>query len=734
MSRFKNLDGSIEAQTTRPPKRKTQEAHDPHKAKKQKLLQGRTALPIWPRADEIRKSLAGDKDILILTGETGSGKSTQVPQFLLGAKWCTGNIAVTQPRRVAAITLARRVAEEMGSALGSASPGSKVGYSVRFDDNTSPGTRIKYLTEGMLLQEFLRDPKLGQYNCVVVDEVHERSVDVDLILGFLKQLVRERREKGKVLKVVVMSATADVESLKEFFARAEVEVSGQNGVERVTDAEEREAEAEEESWEGFEDAERQHENTLLPDRLARCHVEGRQYPVKLHYTNEPTEDVIDAALQQIFQIHCKEPMPGDVLVFLTGQEAITGLQRLVEEFASSLTADFPKMLVLPLYAALPQHAQQRIFERAPPNTRKVILSTNIAETSVTVPGVRFVVDTGKAKIKQFRPRLGIESLLIKPISRSSADQRKGRAGREAPGQCFRLFTEAEYKSLEQNTIPEILHCDLTGAVLKMKARGIEDVFGFPFLTPPSHEAMGQSLMQLHQLGCINDTGNITEIGRQIARLPLPPPLGRVILEAAKPERDCLLEVIDVVAGLDVESIWLPAETEEAREKATEARSQLFSRRGDHITLLNAIRAYADENSDRKRWATDHMISHRAMQTVMDVRKQLRILTKSLLLPAEKNPTIRQTVSEECQDAVLKCFLRGFSGNVARLCPDKSYKTFGGKQQQVAVHPSSVLYGAKREAIMFNDFTFTTKPWARKVSAVELRWLEEVEYLMGGEGS
>ena len=508
---------------------------------------------------------------------------------------------MTQPRRVAAISLARRVAEEMGSPLGSSSRTSRVGYSVRFDDNTSEGTRIKYLTEGMLLQEMLRDPKLSQYSCVVVDEVHERSVDVDLILGFLKGLVQERRRKGKVLKVVVMSATADVESLQGFFAtseRASLE-SGEN------QAEQREPQSESEPVTEQSDV----------DRVALCHVEGRQYPVKLQYTASPSEDVIDAALQRIFQIHCKEPMPGDILVFLTGQEAITGLQRLTEEFASSLTTDFPKMLVLPLYAALPQQAQQRIFERAPPNTRKVILSTNIAETSVTVPGVRFVVDTGKAKIKQFRPRLGIESLLIKPISRSSADQRKGRAGREAPGQCYRLFTEAEYKSLEQNTKPEILHCDLTGAVLKMKARGIEDVFGFPFLTPPSQEAMGRSLVQLHQLGCIDDAGKITDVGKKVARLPLPPPLGRVILEASRPERDCLLEVIDIVAGLDVESIWMPADTEEAREKALEARSQLFSRRGDHITLLNAIRGYSEEKSDRKRWAVDRMISHRSMQNV-----------------------------------------------------------------------------------------------------------------------
>lgn len=584
MSRFKNLDGSIEARPD-PQKRKRDwdEVHQPYLPKKQKLHQGRLQLPIWPRAKEIRACLSGTQDVLILTGETGSGKSTQVPQFLQEASWCSGKIAVTQPRRVAAISLARRVAEEMGSPLGSSSRLSKVGYSVRFDDNTSESTRIKYLTEGMLLQEMLRDPKLKQYSCVVVDEVHERSVDVDLILGFLKGLVRERRRKGKVLKVVVMSATADVESLREFFAR-----------------------------DGIQDRE-----VAQSDRVALCHVEGRQYPVKLQYTSSPAEDVIDAALQRIFQIHCKEPMPGDILVFLTGQEAITGLQRLIEEFASNLTADFPKLVVLPLYAALPQQAQQRIFEKAPPNTRKVILSTNIAETSVTVPGVRFVVDTGKAKIKQFRPRLGIESLLIKPISRSSADQRKGRAGREGPGQCFRLFTEADYKSLEQNTRPEILHCDLTGAALKMKARGINDVFGFPFLTPPSQQAMGSSLIQLHQLGCIDDAGKITEVGLKVARLPLPPPLGRVIFESTRPDRDCLLEVIDIVAALDVESIWLPADTEEAREKAQEARSQLFSRKGDHITLLNAVRGYVEEHTDRKRWSTDRMISHRSMQNVSE---------------------------------------------------------------------------------------------------------------------
>ncbi|KAF2169657.1 hypothetical protein M409DRAFT_64720 [Zasmidium cellare ATCC 36951] len=687
------------------------QSQSPLAVKKQKLLQSRQNLPIWSRQRDIRNRLR-EHDILVLSGETGSGKSTQLPQFLLAESWCTGKIAVTQPRRVAAISLARRVAEEMGSPLGSSSPASKVGYSVRFDDNTSPGTKIKYLTEGMLLQEMLRDGTLSQYSCVVVDEVHERSVDVDLLLGFLKQLL-ESGKRRKPLKIVVMSATADVESLSEFFSTpmTKPEVSGDtsNGTVHGDD----------EEFNGFSDSEQP--TPVEKKQVSTCRVEGRQYPVKLHYLDNPTEDVVDAALQRILHLHCKEPMPGDILVFMTGQEIIQGLQKLVEELAGNLPSEYPRLLVLPLFAALPQAAQQRIFERAPPNTRKVILSTNIAETSVTVPGVRYVVDTGKAKIKQYRNRLGLESLLVKPISKSSADQRKGRAGREAAGQCFRLYTQQSYGELEKDTKPEILRCDLSNAVLKMKARGVEDVLSFPFLTPPNREAMEKALLQLLLLGTLNEDGKINDIGRKVARLPLTPTLGRIVLEAARPERDCLLEVIDIIACLSVENIFQPTDTEEAREKALEARSQLHRRQGDHLTLLAAVQAYASETSDRKRWATDHLISHRAMQNVMNVRKQLIAQCK----PLSPNPTIRSTTDEATQENILKCFLKGYhSNNIARLCPDKTYKTFAGNQT-VAIHPSSVLFGRKVEAVIYNEFVFTTKAYARGVSAIQLKWLEDV---------
>lgn len=709
-------------------------------SKRQKLFHARRQLPIWGKQQDIRASVRSN-DVLILSGETGSGKSTQVPQFLLDHGQISGKIAVTQPRRVAAITLARRVAEEMGTPCGSSSPASKVGYSVRFDESTSPSTRIKFLTEGMLLQEMLRDPTMGQYSCIIVDEVHERSVNVDLILGFLKTILIERRREKKPLKIVVMSATADVDAISAFFAQVhrnsqdatnrhvhalkDIELAGKsmNGHRKGSrigePATDRSSEA---SWNGFSGDETESPPTENIE-TALCHVEGRQYPVRLSYLDKPTEDVVEAALIRIFQIHRQEPMPGDILVFMTGQETIQGLQKLVEEYAEQLTRDVPKMVVLPLFAALPQSAQQRVFQSAPPNTRKIILSTNIAETSVTVPGVRFVVDTGKAKIKKFHNRLGLEALLIKSISQSSADQRKGRAGREAPGQCYRLYTEASFNDLDKDNTPEILRCDLAEALLKMKARGVEDVLNFSFLSPPPRAAVEKALVLLHQLGAVDDDGMITETGRHMSRLPLTPSLGRVIVEAAK--LDCLLQVIDIVACLSVENIFLNVDTEEAKEQAQAARQQLFRRQGDHLTLLAAVQAYAYESVDRRRWADDHLVSHRAMRNVMDVRKQLqeqckiaKLFPKASVASASKPPT-----EAEAED-ILKAFLHGFRLNVARLCPDGSYKTFVGNHV-VAIHPTSVLFGKKMEAIMYNEFVYTNKAYARGVSAVQTKWIADI---------
>ena len=756
-------------------------AQSPLKAKADALWPLRRSLPVWSLAQEIRQGLR-EKDVMLLVGETGSGKSTQVPQILTTEAWCNsqpvtlenskktvsvgGCIAITEPRRVAAITLARRVAEELGTPLGSSSPASKVGYSVRFDNSTSPCTKIKFLTEGMLLQEMLRDPWLKSYSAVIVDEVHERGVNVDLILGFMRNMTTGGFEgrAGVPLKVVVMSATAEIERLENFFeegylAKSKGLGSGQAVIGNSDD---------ESEWSGISNSNQeeshvpaqQDAHSILdgldcrpkeespsvvghkigqangdePHKLSNpnektkksllhvttCHIEGRQHPVSVHYTSEPVQDWVDAALRTIFQIHHKEPMPGDILVFLTGQETVESLESLVTEYALSLSRDVPKMLVLPLFAALPQTAQQRVFQPAPTRTRKIILATNIAETSVTVSGVRFVIDCGKAKIKQFRSRIGLDSLLVKPISKSAAIQRKGRAGREAPGQCYRLYTEASYHEMQQNNTPEILRCDLSHAILTMKARGVDDIINFPFLDHPSRDALEKALLQLYQLGALTDSGTINETGEQMAKLPLTVSLGRVLIAAAEPEFNCVSEVIDIISCLSVENIFLNLTSEEKKEEAESARRELYRREGDHLTLLITVQAYAAESTDRKAWAERHFVSHRAMQAVMDVRKQLRAQHQQA--QTLRHETTHQLTSERATTLV-KCFLKGFKMNTARLMPDGSYKTVVGNQT-VAIHPSSGLFGKKIEAIMYNEFVFTTKSYARGVSAVQMDWVGE----------
>ena len=749
------------------------------------LASFRKSLPISGHRIEIQQGLR-EKDVMLLVGETGSGKSTQVPQFLLNEEWCEpqiispvttntkgrvaptkrkigGCIAVTEPRRVAAITLARRVAQEMGTPLGSASPASKVGYSVRFDNSTSPTTRIKFLTEGMLLQEMLRDPWLTAYSAVIVDEVHERGVDVDMVLGFLRQIIAGGCEGrgGVPLKVVVMSATADMELLEGFFEKAypgqgvEKPLNGANGkaIELVDDISE---------WSGISNSEDEtgpnpQNNTRIADhslkkardklgsgikdlpvrslantgtsrepgtRIATCHIQGRQFPVTIKYTPEPVKNVVDTALGIIFEINFKEPMPGDILVFLPGQETIESLESLIKEHSQGLRLDIPKLLALPLFAALPATAQQQVFNPAPAKTRKVIIATNIAETSVTVPGVRFVIDCGTAKIKTFRSTIGLEALLVKPISKSAAIQRKGRAGREAPGQCYRLYTEADYLTMQQSNTPEILRCDLARPILTMKARGVDDV-DFPFLDQPPYQAFLKALEQLYQLGALTDTGTISEIGQKMAKLPLTVPLARVIVAATDPELNCLAEVIDIISCLSVENIFLNLASQEKKEEAEQARRELYRREGDHLTYLRTVQCYLAENTDRKAWTTRHFVSHRAMQAVVQVRKQLRQQFKSVLRENEKqgeSPSSSE-LTADLAVSILKCFLTGFATNTARLHSDGSYKTVVGNQK-IAIHPSSLLFGRKVEAIVYNEYVFTNKSYAKGVSAVQMGWVGE----------
>ncbi|KAI5462954.1 P-loop containing nucleoside triphosphate hydrolase protein [Mariannaea sp. PMI_226] len=675
------------------------------------LLKTRKELPIWQYRDAIQKAMRkSDSDVLVLVGETGSGKSTQVPQFLYQESWCRrqrvkvpgsedevsvgGMIAITQPRRVAATTLAHRVAQEAGTPLGKGRPDGAVGYSVRFDHVIPKGTKIKFLTEGMLLQELLRDPNLRSYSAILVDEIHERSLDVDLLVGFLKQILASdfSGRGGVPLKVVIMSATADVDAIQDFFKDIKEEAKGSTSIQVLR-------------------------------------IKGRQYPVELTHEPKPVADLQDALLKTVFKIHLQEQLPGDILAFLTGQEEIESAQKLIEEYAETLASNVPKVKVFPLYGQLSMEAQREAFLPVKASfTRKIVLATNIAETSVTVPGVRYVVDCGKAKVKQFRARLGMESLLAKPISKSSAVQRTGRAGREGPGKCFRLYTEEAFKGLQEADLPEILRNDVLGAVLTMKARGIQDVLAFPLMDPPETEAIEKALVQLHFLGALNDDGSITSIGEKMARFPIPAPLGAVLLAAAQPEFDCVTEVIDIISCITSgDDIFLSVQSEEAQEEVEAARKELQRREGDIITYLTTMQQYTAENADRVNWCKQRKINMRNMRQALNIRRQLRgmCLKESLLSeapPPDPQPFV--PISPERAEQVLKCFLRGFALKTAMLAPDASFVTVQGKHV-VAIHPASVLHGQKKEAIMFLEHVYTNKNYAKKVSAIQATWIAEV---------
>ena len=642
-------------------------AYEGLKARATALWESRRTLPVWFHSVELCRGLR-QKDIMLVAGETGSGKSTQVPQLLVQEPWCRsqnrkitvdgitqtikigGCIAITEPRRVAAISLARRVAEEMGTPLGSSSPASKVGYSVRFDNSTSPSTQIKFITEGMLLQEMLRDPSLRQYSAVIVDEVHERGANVDLILGFLRNMVTSKNEGrgGIALKVAVMSATVDLQRYLDFFEQGyQPWISDAtmplNDGKTSSDRSEVSFHDEVSEWSGISSGDGENpgpersknfsgdEATNIANlvafgkdpreekpcpHVAICRIEGRKYPVKVIYSPKPVQDIVDASLHLIFQINYKEPMPGDILVFLTGQKSIESLEDLVTRHALDLHPDLPRLQVLPLFGALPQAAQQRVFQPAPRKTRKVILATNIAETSVTVPGVRFVIDGGKAKVKQFRSEIGLDSLLTKPVSKAAATQRSGRAGREAAGTCYRLYTEEDFAALAESDTPESLRCDFSQAILTMKARGVDDIINFPFLDRPPRKTLEKALVQLLQVKALTESGGISQIGIQMAKLPLSVCLARALLAATEPTMDCVSDVIDIISCLSVENTFVNLSSEEKNEQAEIARREFYRREGDHLTLLALLKAYAAENTNKKAWAERHFVSHRAMQAAM----------------------------------------------------------------------------------------------------------------------
>ena len=525
------------------------------------MVEQREGLPIYKLKEELIKAVY-DNQILVVIGETGSGKTTQITQYLAETGYIArGKIGCTQPRRVAAMSVAKRVAEEYGCRLGQ-----EVGYTIRFEDCTSPDTKIKYMTDGMLLRECLIDPDMKQYSIIMLDEAHERTIHTDVLFGLMKQAVQKRKD----LKLIVTSATLDSVKFSEYFFQSPIFT-----------------------------------------------IPGRMFPVEILYTKEPETDYLDACLITVMQIHLTEP-PGDILVFLTGQEEIDTACEILYERLKSLGPESPELLILPVYSALPSEMQTKIFDPAPPGSRKVVIATNIAETSLTIDGIFYVVDPGFVKQKVFNAKTGMDSLVVTPISQAQGKQRAGRAGRTGPGKCYRLYTERAYRDeMLATNVPEIQRTNLASTVLSLKAMGINDLLSFDFMDPPPMETLIMAMEGLHALSALDDEGLLTKLGRRMAEFPLEPQLSKTLIMSV--HLGCADEILTIVSMLSVQNIYY--RPKERAELADQRKARFHQNEGDHLTLLCVYNAWKNNNFSST-WCFENFIQQRSLKRAQDIRKQM----------------------------------------------------------------------------------------------------------------
>jgi len=637
-----------------------------------KILEKRVNLPVYEFKDKFTQTVR-DNQIVVLVGETGSGKTTQITQFLVDAGYCIRDgggkwkgVACTQPRRVAAMSVARRVAEEMDVELGQ-----QVGYTIRFEDLTGPQTLLRYMTDGMLLREAMNDPLLERYSCVVLDEAHERTVATDVLFGLIKEVIRQRPD----LKLIVMSATLDAGKFQHYF-----------------------------------------------NDCPRLDVPGRTFPVEIFYTQEAERDYLEASIRTAVQIHLCEPQ-GDILLFLTGEDEIEqACSKIEAELRGQNDKEVGPVTCVPLYSALPPQDQQKVFDAAPepkfpggPKGRKIVVSTNIAETSLTIDGIVYVIDPGFSKQKVYNPRIRVESLLVTAISQASANQRAGRAGRTQAGKCFRLYTQKAFsKELQEQTYPEMLRSNLGSVVLTLKKLGIDDLVHFDFMDPPAPETLMRALELLNYLGALNDDGDLTDLGATMAEFPLDPQLAKMLV--VSPEYKCSNEILSIVAMLSSPNIFMRPK---AAQRAADEAKALFSHvDGDHLTMLNAYYAWKSNGEDKK-WTYENFLNIRALTSGDNVRQQLSRLMARYQLPL----TSTEFSSKDYYINIRKALVAGFFMQVAHLDPSGHYQTVKDNQP-VALHPSCCL-DHKPEWALYHEFTLTTKQFIRTVTEIRGEWLLDI---------
>ena len=634
------------------------------------IEQQRQRLPAFRYRNHILYLLEKYQTVVIV-GETGSGKSTQIPQYLLESGWANDGkmICVTQPRRVAAVTVASRVAEERGALLGD-----EVGYAIRFDQCCNDdSTKIKFVTDGLLVREMMSDPLLTKYSAIMLDEAHERTLYTDIVIGLIKKIMKKRPD----LRVIVASATLDAEMFRDFF--------------------------------NFNES-----NDPSKDTAGILTVQGRQFPVEQYYSMDPVPDYIKGSVETVMKIHHNEDS-GDVLVFLTGQEEVQSAVAMLIDEARKLPKDSKiKLKILPMYGTLPASEQMKVFERVPPHVRKVIVATNIAEASITINGIVYVVDCGFVKIRAYNPKHGIETLVIVPTSQASALQRAGRAGRIRSGKCYRLYTEEAFETLPLNSVPEMQRSNMAPVILQLKALGIDNVLRFNFLSAPPAQSMVRGLELLYALGAVNDKFRLeTPLGVQMAEFPLSPMFAKMLLSCK--EFDCGAEVITIAAMMQIQNIFiLPSKGKMASEKA---RRKFAVEEGDHITMLNVYNAFIKFEKN-KRWCHENFLNYKGLVRASEIREQLlRMLTKF---------KVKITSCGNNVENVQKCITMGFFANAAKLHFDGDYHTV--KDDHVLhIHPTSVLYAMDPPArwLVFNEVVHTNREYMRDVTVIQPDWLYQL---------
>jgi ATP-dependent helicase HrpA len=612
------------------------------------------SLPIYAAESDIVRALT-DHRVLVLQGPTGSGKTTQLPKMLQRAMVTDKIIGVTQPRRIAAVSVAWRIADELKVTCGD-----DVGYAIRFDDCTSSKTRIKIMTDGILLQEARTDPEFSRYGVIVVDEAHERTLNIDVTLGLLHRALQMRSD----LRVVVSSATLQPLLFQRYFEQA-------------------------------------------VGHVPVVSIDARPYPVDVVYKPARSDDndaIVEAATEEIVAI-CKGAEPGHVLAFMSGEAAI---RQTYEKLALSRLGR--EVVLLPLYGKLTRSEQERVFDEPQiPNARKVVIATNIAETSITVPGVRFVVDSGMAKVPRFQSRTGISTLFEEGISKASADQRAGRAGRTAPGKCIRLYSKKWYLQRPDFTDEEILRLDLTEVVLRLIDLGVKEVENFPLPTPPRAGALKAAIRMLQTMGAIDGERNLTRIGQRMMPFPLSPPLSRMVVEAADKYPSVVDEVLMVAAFLSAHSPFLYPQGEEAEARAMQQR--LAHPLGDAMTAVIALSRYLAANSPEG-FAREHYLDPDVMAFVKKAHRQLRDIAEGMgvVIQSGGDPAL-----------VVRSVAAGYAHQILRS-QGRLFEGMG--ETPISIHPSSSLFGARAAYVVATEIVVSTRPYARNVSALKPEWVVE----------